>query len=227
MKFHRIDFIMLTQATLPQPRPSILTVPGLLNSGPGHWQTIWEAELPNCRRVELGSWNRPHRNSWVSNLNDAIARVKGPVILAAHSLGCHAVAWWAALECREWSDKIAGALLVAPPEVDGGGIDSRLLGFAPSPKALLPFPSIVVASRDDPYIRFERARQLARFWGSRFADAGQVGHINADSGLGEWQFGQFLLTRLSGAGGAEDQPSPWGAGSQGPSRLEPKAQFNA
>jgi predicted alpha/beta hydrolase family esterase len=153
--------------------------------------------------------------------------VNGPVILAAHSLGCHAVAWWAALECSEWSDKIAGALLVAPPEVDGGSIDSRLLGFAPSPKALLPFPSIVVASRDDPYIRFERARQLARFWGSRFADAGQVGHINADSGLGEWQFGQFLLSRFNRKGAAEDQSSPWGSGLQELNRLGPEAQFNA
>lgn len=177
--------------------PMILTVPGLLNSGPGHWQTIWEAELPNCRRVELGSWSRPHRNSWVSNLNDAIARVDGPVILAAHSLGCHAVAWWAALECEQWNEKIVGALMVAPPEVDVAMHDTRLLGFAPAPKALLPFPSIVVASRDDPYILFERARLLAQFWGSQFADAGQIGHINADSGLGEWHFGQFLLTRFA------------------------------
>lgn len=194
--------------------PQILTVPGLMNSGPGHWQTIWEAELPHCRRVDLGSWHRPHRNSWVSNLNAAIAQADGPVILVAHSLGCHAVAWWAALECREWSDKIAGALLVAPPEVDVAPVDERLSGFSPAPKSLLPFPSIVVASRDDPYIRFERARRLAQFWGSQFADAGQVGHINAASGLGEWSFGQFLLTRFS-AGDARtewqddhDIPSP-------------------
>ncbi|HEX7876152.1 MAG TPA: alpha/beta hydrolase [Sphingobium sp.] len=177
--------------------PAILTVPGLMNSGPGHWQSVWEAELPNCRRVELGSWSRPHRNSWVSNLNNAIARVDGPVILAAHSLGCHAVAWWAALECRGWNEKVVGALLVAPPEVDNADVDSRLAGFAPAPKALLPFPSIVVASHDDPYIDFERARLLAQSWGSQFADAGQVGHINAASGLGEWHFGQFLLTRFS------------------------------
>ena len=196
----------MTSPFQPAPRqPVILTVPGLMNSGPGHWQTIWEAELPHCQRAELGSWNSPRRNSWVSNLNEAIARIDGPVILAAHSLGCHAVAWWAALECREWSDKVAGALLVAPPEVDSAGIDARLAGFAPAPKALLPFPSIVVASRDDPYIRFERARLLAQFWGSRFADAGRVGHVNASSGLGDWQFGQFLLTRLNAPTGRDER----------------------
>lgn len=199
---------MIRHDTATKGLPLILTVPGLMNSGSNHWQTIWEAELPNCRRVELGSWDKPHRNSWISNLGNAIAQADGPVILAAHSLGCHAVAWWAAFECSGWSDKIAGALLVAPPEVDAGVVDRRLLAFGPTPKAMLPFPSIVVASQNDPYIAFEKARRLAQFWGSQFADAGEVGHINADSDLGEWSFGQFLLTRFSGQGDGEGRRSP-------------------
>ena len=32
------------------PAPAILTVPGLNNSGPGHWQTLWEQQLPGCHR---------------------------------------------------------------------------------------------------------------------------------------------------------------------------------
>ena len=67
--------------------PTILTVPGLMNSGPGHWQSLWEKALPDCHRVELGSWDAPHRNAWITNLGHAIAQVDGPVILAAHSLG--------------------------------------------------------------------------------------------------------------------------------------------
>jgi predicted alpha/beta hydrolase family esterase len=177
--------------------PTILTVPGLMNSGPRHWQTLWEAQLPECRRVDLGSWTRPHRNSWVNRLDRAIAAVDGPVLLAAHSLGCHAVAWWAELACEGWNEKIVGALLVAPPEVDETAIDKRLHGFAPVPRKLLPFPSILVASTNDPYMTLDRARTLARIWGSQFADAGEAGHINADSHLGDWSFGQFLLSRLS------------------------------
>lgn len=188
--------------------PTILTVPGLMNSGPDHWQSLWEADLSDCRRVELGSWDTPHRNSWITNLGHAIAQTDGPVVLAAHSLGCHAVAWWAAFEKADWSRKVIGALLVAPPEVDTGSTDTRLSGFGPTPKALLPFPSIVVASRNDPYIAFARARRLAQFWGSQFADAGEVGHINADSGLYEWSFGQFLLSRLVRQ---DTQPDPQSA----------------
>lgn len=179
--------------------PLILTVPGLEGSGPTHWQTIWERELDNIARVELGSWEKPNRNQWVNKLNLAIRDAGQPVVLAAHSLGCLAVAWWAALEKPSFGNPVIGALLVAPPEVDVAPLDSRLEQFGPAPKGPLPFPSIVVASHDDPYIQFHRVRRLAQFWGSRVADAGAVGHINADSDLGAWTFGQFLLGKLTEA----------------------------
>src|SRR5262245_5536541 len=81
--------------------PLVLTVPGLNNSGPAHWQTLWEQRLSDCRRVELGMWDKPHRNTWVNKLNLAIRTADRPVVLAAHSLGCIAVAWWAHFEGRE------------------------------------------------------------------------------------------------------------------------------
>ncbi len=176
--------------------PLILTVPGLDNSGPTHWQSIWERELDDCERVDLGAWDKPNRNGWVNKLNFAVRDAGRPVILVAHSLGCHAVAWWAAMERPGFANPVIGALLVAPPELDVAPIDSRLTSFGPAPRMPLPFPSIVAASHDDPYIQFHRARRLAQFWGSRLADAGTAGHINAESDLGAWHFGQFLLGRL-------------------------------
>ncbi|MFT4026303.1 MAG: alpha/beta hydrolase [Novosphingobium sp.] len=179
--------------------PLILTVPGLLNSGPDHWQSLWEQQRPDTRRVELGMWDRPHRNTWVNQLNLAIYRAGRPVVLAAHSLGCLAVAWWAKYE-RPASfaegGPVIGALLVAPPEVDFFPLDERLTQFSPTPAEPLPFRSILVASRNDPYIGIHAARKLARTWGSSFADAGEAGHINAESGLGRWAFGEFLLGQL-------------------------------
>ena len=186
-----------THAT--QRDPVILTVPGLGNSGPAHWQTRWEETLPDCRRVELGLWDDPHRNTWVNKINLAIERAERPVVLVAHSLGCHAVAWWAEYERLSGAAnlaKVVGALLVAPPDVEEAPIDRRLTRFAPVPESELPFRSVLVASRDDPYMPFGQARALARTWGASFADAGAAGHINARSGLGEWTFGRLLLNRL-------------------------------
>ena len=186
--------------TLNDPAPPvILTVPGLGNSGPGHWQTIWEAQLPRCRRVDLGLWDNPHRNTWVNKLNLAIQRAEGPVVLAAHSLGCLAVAWWAEYEQPGGpvdGGKVIGALLVAPPDVEERPLDRRLTRFAPVPEAALPFPSVLVASRNDPYLTMAQARGLARRWGARLADAGEAGHINAASDLGDWAFGRLLLHTL-------------------------------
>lgn len=177
-------------------QPLILTVPGLENSGPAHWQSLWEQQRGDCRRVELGMWDRPHRNTWVNQLNLAIHAADRPVVLAAHSLGCLAVAWWAALEQPQPGHRVVGALLVAPPEVDFFPLDERLTPFAPTPAGRLPFPSILVGSHNDPYMSLRTAKRLAAVWGSRFAGAGRCGHINADSGLGDWPFGQFLLNRL-------------------------------
>ena len=179
--------------------PLILIIPGLNDSGPRHWQTLWEREHADCVRVELGMWDNPHRNTWVNKLNAAIHASNRPVILAAHSLGCHAVGWWNALERPGADSKVLGALLVAPPQVEGPEIDARIAGFAPVVRQRLPFTSILAASQNDRYITFGQARRLARIWGSRLVDVGPLGHINADSGIGNWPYGRYLLDRLIAA----------------------------
>jgi hypothetical protein len=180
-------------------RPLVLTVPGLGNSGPSHWQTLWEQSRDDTARIELGLWDNPRRNAWVTKLDQAIAAAETPVILVAHSLGCLAIAWWAELAGQPWGWPVAGALLVAPPDVERADACEAIRGFGPAPRGLLPFPSIFVASEDDPYCTPQRAFDMARDWGSHFVDAGPLGHVNADSGLGWWRDGQRLLDRLIGA----------------------------
>lgn len=70
---------------------------------------------------------------------------------------------------------------------------------APMPTGALPFPSLLVASRDDPHMAFARAWSLAHAWGSSFHDAGACEHINIASGHGPWPAGFALLDRLSNA----------------------------
>jgi predicted alpha/beta hydrolase family esterase len=185
-----------------QPSASILTVPGLGGSGPAHWQTLWEQARPDTARVELGMWSTPHRNAWVTKLDRAVATAQAPVILAAHSLGCLAVAWWAALSPQPYGWPVGGALLVAPADVDAKDAKPELCAFAPAPRLTLPFPSIVVASSDDPWCTLDQAHSLAVDWGSHFVDLGAQGHLNAASGIGWWPEGQELLDRVILAAGA-------------------------
>jgi uncharacterized protein len=176
--------------------PLVLIVPGINNSNNRHWQTRWERQREDCARVDLGMWDDPHRNTWVNKLNLAIHRAERPVVLVAHSLGCLAVAWWAEYERPSSGNPVVSAMLVAPPDVDRPGTDPRLARFGSCPRTPLPFPSFLVASDDDDYCQLRTARMLAQDWGSRFVFAGTVGHINAESGLGDWVFGQELLERL-------------------------------
>ena len=176
--------------------PLCLIVPGLGNSGPGHWQTLWEQQRHDCLRVQLGMWDSPVRNVWISRIDQAVAAAQGPVVLVAHSLGCHAVLWWTRLLGEEVPGNVVGALLVAPPDVDRRDTSPLIARFAPAPKAILPFPTIVVASSDDLYCDPDRSAELAAGWAADLVLLEGEGHINAASGLGAWNEGQELLERL-------------------------------
>lgn len=169
----------------------VLIVPGHMNSGPGHWQSLLEASL-NAKRVEMPNWAFPRKVAWVDALDEAIGSFHEAPLLVAHSLGCIAVAHWA----RSGSHEISGALFVAPADVERSDVLEAVKGFAPIPKSRLPFPSLVVASDDDPFLSELRARDLARWWGSRFHLLHGAGHINTESGFGPWPAGEALLQEL-------------------------------
>lgn len=182
----------------------LLTVPGYTGSGPDHWQSRWERNHPAIRRVQQSDWDRPERESWVEALDRSIPGDGRPSILVAHSLGCAVVAHWAGRV--DSARRVAGALLVAPADVQRPGLPPELRDFAPLPMHVLPFPSVVVASRDDPWISFRRARQLAVAWGSDLVDAGRRGHLNSESLLGEWPEGWAMVEELSASITVELEP---------------------
>jgi uncharacterized protein len=172
----------------------VLTLPGWLGSGPDHWQSRWE-NLYGDLRVEQHDWQRPLRGDWITRLEEVVMAQSVPVLLAAHSLGCALVAAWAAHSRH--THQVAGALLVAPGDVeDILQLRISLHSWAPLVRQRLPFPSLLLGSQNDPYCRLERARELAQSWGAEWMDYGAHGHLNAESGLGDWPEGRALLDRL-------------------------------
>jgi uncharacterized protein len=177
-------------------------LPGLSGSGPDHWQTRWEQLDQRCVRVQQSDWDRPDCTDWCARLEEAVASTEGDVVLVAHSLGCLLVAHWA---YAGEVDRVKGALLVAPPDVEAPErAPEATLSFAPIPREPLPFPAILVASQDDSYASIEFARELADAWGARLVDVGEQGHINAESQLGVWEQGRALLDELLRASTARD-----------------------
>ena len=172
---------------------NVLVLPGWLNSGPDHWQSRWERSH-GYTRVEQHDWQRPLRGDWIARLKDVLLSCTEPAVLVAHSLGCLTVAAWAAHSKN--THLVKAALLAAPPDTESEDIRQMLPGWV-VPLQKLPFKTVVFASSNDPFCRLDKARGYASAWQASFIDIGERGHINADSGLGDWPEGHTQLINFS------------------------------
>jgi hypothetical protein len=171
----------------------VLLLPGWLDSGPDHWQSRWEA-LHGDQRVTQDDWLWPKRGDWMARLEEVLLGSETPALLVAHSLGCQLTAAWAAHS--QQTARVRGALLVAPPDIERDDMPPNLAPWRPIARVRLPFAAIAVTSSDDPYCASDRAVQMARDWGAERVEIGARGHINGESGLGDWPEGRALLDRL-------------------------------
>jgi len=180
----------------------VLLLPGWQNSGPDHWQSRWEA-LYGDLRVQQHDWMRPLRGDWQIQLEEAVLQARRPIALVAHSLGCILVAAWAA-HSRQ-THRVRAALLVAPGDTEREDLRQMIPGWAPIARGRLPFAACMIAADNDPYCSAERSRAMAQDWGAHYVAAGPRGHINAESGLGDWPEGRRVLDdMLAGRRGSAD-----------------------
>ena len=172
----------------------ILILPGLGGGDPDTWYHRWLPRLSTARRIEQPDFWAPDREVWIENVRRAVQEASRPVVLIGHSVGV-VTAVHAAPHLPP--DKVRGAFLVAPPDLES------CLPALPQCEALLPlpatrlaFPALLVASRSDPYCRFDVAEHFAERWGAKLIDAGDSGHINQDSGHGPWPEGSLTFARF-------------------------------
>lgn len=182
-------------------RHRILLLPGWKDSGPAHWQTLWQQEFPGMERVVQRDWLQPDPDAWVGALDEHLRASRQPAVVVAHSLGCVTLARWAAQRGRTAAQAwpLAGALLVAPADVERLDVPTPLRRFAPIARRPLPFPACVVASSNDPCCSEDAARALASAWRASCVVLPDAGHINADSALGSWPHGLSLLAWMGRA----------------------------
>jgi len=174
----------------------ILLLPGWQNSGPAHWQSLWERQW-GYERLQQDDWWWPRRGDWMARLQDSLLADERPTVLVAHSLGCHLVSAWASHAAD--TSRVVAALLVAPPDLSRADLPPQLQAWAgphhPGP-ATLPFACTAVLSSNDPFCEPMRGLQMAAAWGAHIETIGACGHINGDSGLGDWPDGQAILQAL-------------------------------
>jgi predicted alpha/beta hydrolase family esterase len=161
-----------------------LIIPGLGNSGPDHWQSWWQAVETGSIRVLQQDWTTPDLLRWATAVEEAIQGATVPVWIVAHSFGSLAAVVAASRNPRA----VAGVFLVAPADPQNFDVEPLL------PEAALQFPSAIVASSNDPWLKLMTAGLWAQRWDSRLINVGAAGHINAESGFGPWVEGRMLFT---------------------------------
>lgn len=174
-----------------------LMLPGRGNSGADHWMSHWCRTFQNSSRVLQKEWERPQPADWIASLDQAVAAAPRRVVLLAHSLAVATVVKWTSSASHTQKARVAGAFLVAATDIGNPDPSFELVRpFAPMPLEKLPFPALVVASRSDPRVAFDKAQEFAAAWGAGFADAGDLGHMGNEARLGIWPDGLVLLGRL-------------------------------
>jgi predicted alpha/beta hydrolase family esterase len=166
----------------------LLIVPGIKDSGPEHWQTLWERRHGG-RRFAPSSFAQPDAWDWVSSIEREAAALGPDILVIAHSLGCLATAHLAAT-----SAPFRGVVLVAPPDIEEPSFPDDARRFDELTTAPLRVPGVLLSSRDDPYATTSGSQRMAAAWGVPRIDLGPLGHVNAASGLGTWDDGWRLVT---------------------------------
>ncbi len=188
------------------PPATLLIVPGLREHVQAHWQTHLERRLSALRKVVCvppPDADRLDCAARVAAIQQSLEAIDGPVLVVAHSAGVVMLTHWALKHTRA----LAGALLVAPPDLEtplppGYPTQDALQanGWLPMPRRALPFHSIVAASTNDPLARFDRVARMASDWGSELVSVGALGHVNPASGHGEWPLAEQLIQSLEAPG---------------------------
>ncbi len=169
----------------------ILMIPARGGDDPGHWLLRWGGKLSTARLIDMTASGLPEDPAGA--ILAAVEAAERPVILVAHGAGVAAAVLAAPLA----GNRIAGGFFVSPPEQDRAGSLARALRrLGAYPRDPLPFPSIVVASRNDPHGSIDHAGDLANAWGSLFVDAGESGHIDSGSGHGPWPEGSMVFAQF-------------------------------
>lgn len=162
-----------------------IILPGIGNSDEAHWQSYWEKNDHGMRRFSPASWHKPVLSDWMETLENEVSLCRTRPFLIAHSLACLLVAHWA----FQTQHAIRGAFLVAVPNPANPVFPKSASSFAGFPQKKLPFPTLIVASTDDPYANANFSRTVADAWQAGCILLDEHGHISSSSQLGEWHEG--------------------------------------
>ncbi len=167
-------------------RVKTLLLHGWGGSDEPHWQAWLAGEIAkDYGTVAFPLLDNPHfptKTRWMTQVKTLLKEFK-PDVVICHSLGC---TLWFHLCLEEDIDPVKRLLLVAPPRLDLELETIKSFFPVTVPDFLFAEEALLVTSDDDPYMTPKEALALKEELDVEMIVLASAGHINADSGFGEW-----------------------------------------
>lgn len=167
-------------------KQKILILHGWGGSDFPHWQSWLAAEIAKnygcVSFLKFSNIDFPQKDAWMRELIKEIEEFK-PTVAVCHSLAN--ILWFHI--CNELKIiKLEKLFLVAPPSLECK--IEELKSFFPCkiPTNLYAKEAVIMASTNDPYMSVNEAESLQTALNIPMVVLDGAGHINTDSGYGEW-----------------------------------------
>jgi len=166
----------------------ILIVHGWGGSDYPHWQSYLASEIAKdygyVYFLKFSDVENPTFNEWSKELLDALDEFN-PDIVVCHSL---ANTLWFQLANQNKLKKVQSLFLIAPPSMHCP--IEELSEFFPceTPTKLYANNVLLVGSTNDPYMDESEFLRLQAELGVEMELIKNAGHINSDSGYGQWEW---------------------------------------
>lgn len=151
-----------------------------------HWQSWLAGELArDYRTVSFPLLDNPHfpsKNRWIRNVKEILNDFNPDVVI------CHSLAntLWFHLCLEGEIAPVKRLLLVAPPSLACSLETLKTFFPLQAPHTLFADEALLVVSDNDPYMTMDESKHLQNSLGIEMKILENAGHINADSGYGEW-----------------------------------------
>ena len=169
-------------------RDRVLLLHGWGGSDFPHWQSYLASEIAKdygcVSFLKFSDFDFPKLDAWRTELLEEIEIFK-PTIVICHSL---ANTLWFHLCNEDALKEVKQLFLVAPPSLKTDIEELKEFFPLTLPTNIYANKAILVSSTNDPYLTQDEAKQMQESLQIDMKVLVDAGHINADSGFGEWEW---------------------------------------
>jgi len=149
-----------------------------------HWQSWLASEIAKnygtVSFLEFSNFDFPDLNIWKKELQEELKSFQPDIVI------CHSLANTLWFHLQSEIKKVKKLYLIAPPSLHCNVEEIKEFFPLPMPTNTSAEETLLISSTNDPYMTLEEAKELQKSLNIEMKVLENAGHINAESGYGEW-----------------------------------------